>query len=215
MSGREGLGDGVRVEVVAQLLRDGPNVSVHVPPDRDRDDAGFSLIELIGVMVLMVSVLGIGLGGFTIALNTVRGDASMNIVLWQLKLARETAINQRRDVEVRFTPPNFLSVVRHDLPNGETTVSTAVLEHQAEFMTFDAIPDTPDGFGKNGAISFGEATVYMFDSEGQLTDDSGNIINGTVFIGKADTPMTARALTVFGPTSTIRTYRWNGAAWRH
>jgi type II secretory pathway pseudopilin PulG len=190
-------------------------VSVHVPPDRDRDDAGFSLIELIGVMVLMVSVLGIGLGGFTIALNTVRGDASMNIVLWQLKLAREIAINQRRSVEIRFTPPNFLSVVRHDLPSGETVVSTAVLEHQAEFMTFDAIPDTPDGFGKDGAISFGDATEYMFDAEGELVDESGNIINGTVFIGKADTPMTARALTVFGPTSTIRTYRWNGAAWRH
>ena len=191
------------------------DVATHAgPPDRV-GDAGFSLIELLGVLVLMASVLGIGLGGFTMALNTVRGDASMNIVLWQLKLARETAINQRRSVEIRFTPPNFMSVVRHDLPNGETVVSTAVLEHQTAFYAFVSMPDTPDGFGKTGALSFGAATSYLFNAEGQFVDQGGNIINGSVFIGKQSTPMTARALTVFGPTSTIRTYRWNGTAWRH
>jgi type II secretory pathway pseudopilin PulG len=185
------------------------------PSSSDRGDAGFSLIELLGVLVVMVSVLGIGLGGFTTALNTVRGDASMNIVLWQLKLARETAINQRRSVEVRFTLPNYMTVVRKNIPTGETVVSTAVLEHQTQFYTFSSMPDTPDNFGKTGAISFGTATAYMFNAEGQLVDQAGNILNGTVFVGKPNTPMTARALTVFGPTSTIRSYRWNGAAWRH
>lgn len=166
-------------------------------------------------MVLMVSILGISLGGFSMAINTVRGDASMNIVLWQLKLARETAINQRRAVEIRFTPPNFMSIVRHDLPTGETEIATAVLEHRTQFYAFNAIPDTPDAFGKTGALSFGSATSYMFDADGEFVDQTGNVLNGTIFIAKTDTPMTARALTVFGPTSTIRTYRWNGAAWRH
>jgi type II secretory pathway pseudopilin PulG len=183
------------------------------PPDRD--DAGFSLIELVGVLVVMISVLSIGLGGFSMALNTVRGDASMNIVLWQLKLARETAINERRSVEVRFTMPNYMSVVRHDLPTGQTTISTAVLEHQTTFYLFPTMPDTPDAFGNAGPIAFGSATAYVFNAEGQLVDETGNILNGTVFIGKENTPMTARALTVFGPTSSIRTYSWNGAAWRH
>jgi type II secretory pathway pseudopilin PulG len=190
------------------------NVSNHAASS-DRPDAGFSLIELLGVLVVMVSVLGIGLGGFTMALNTVRGDASMNIVLWQLKLARETAINQRRSVEVRFTLPNYISVVRRNIPSGETVISTAVLEHQTEFYAFGSMPDTPDGFGNGGALAFGAATAYMFNSEGQFVDQAGNILNGTVFVGRVNTPMTARALTVFGPTSTIRTYRWNGTAWRH
>jgi type II secretory pathway pseudopilin PulG len=189
-------------------------VSIHADPP-DRGDAGFSLIELLGVLVVMVSVLGIGLGGFTMALNNIRGDASMNIVLWQFKLARETAINQRRSVEVRFTPPNFMSVVRRNIPNGETVISTAVLEHQSQFYAFVAMPDTPDAFGKTGAVSFGGATAYMFDAQGQFVDQTGNILNGSVFIGKPNTPMTARALTIFGPTSSIRSYRWNGGAWRH
>ncbi|MEO8481879.1 MAG: hypothetical protein ABI634_06690 [Acidobacteriota bacterium] len=189
-------------------------MSIHAAPP-ERGDAGFSLIELLGVLVVMLSVLGISLGGFTMALNNVRGDASMNIVLWQFKLARETAINQRRSVEVRFTMPNFMSVVRRNIPNGETVISTAVLEHQSQFLNFASMPDTPDGFGKTGAISFGAATAYMFNAEGQLVDQTGTVLNGSVFIGKVNTPMTARALTVFGPTSAIRSYRWNGGAWRH
>lgn len=178
-------------------------------------DAGFTTLELLAVLVIGICVASISLGGFTIALDTVRGDASMNKVMWQLKLAREAAINQRRAVEVRFTPPNFMTVVRQNIPNGETVISTAVLEHQTSFFLFAAIPDTPDAFGRSAAIDFGGATAVMFNSDGQLVDETGSIINGTIFIGRAAAPMTARALTVFGPTSTIRTYRWNGTAWRN
>lgn len=167
------------------------------------------------MLLVSLCVLSIGVGGFGIALDTVRGDASMNKVLWQLKLARETAINQRRSIEVRFTLPNFVSVVRRDIPEGETVVSTTVLEHQTNFFVFDDMPDTPDGFGRTDAIDFSGAEAVMFNAEGQLVDEVGNIINGTVFIGRPLAPMTARALTVFGPTSAIRTYRWNGSAWRN
>lgn len=184
-------------------------------PSRGARDAGFTTLELLAVLVIGICVASISLGGFTIALDTVRGDASMNKVMWQLKLAREAAINQRRAVEVRFTPPNFMSVVRQNIPNGETVISTAVLEHQTNFFLFAGMPDTPDAFGRGAAIDFGSATAVLFNSDGQLVDEAGSIINGTIFIGRSGAPMTARALTVFGPTSTIRTYRWNGTAWRN
>jgi prepilin-type N-terminal cleavage/methylation domain-containing protein len=180
----------------------------------DRQDAGFSLVEVVIVLALMTTVLGISLGGFNIALNAVRGDASMNIVLWQLKLARETAINQRRTVEVNFTLPNFITVVRRNIPNGTTLVSTAVLEHQSQFLLFPTLPDTPDSFGMAGPVSFGGPMQVLFNAEGQAIDAAGNVINGSVFLGKVGEPMTARALTVFGPTAGIRTYRWNGTTWR-
>lgn len=184
------------------------------PPGAGHDD-GFTLLELLAVIVVAVSVLSITLGGFSLALDTVRGDASMNKVLWQLKLAREAAINQRRSIEVRFEPPNFLSVVRRNIPNGETVISTAVLEHRTNFLRFPDLPDTPDGFGADAAIDFGGAAAIMFNAEGQLVDQGGNIVNGSIFIGRPAAPLTARALTVFGPTSTIRTYRWNGSEWRN
>ena len=178
-------------------------------------DAGFTLIEMLAVMFVSITVLSISLGGFTLALDTVRGDASMNKVLWQLKLAREAAINQRRAVEIRFTPPNFMTVVRRNIPNGETVISTAVLEHSTNFIRFAGLPDTPDGFGAAAAIDFGAAAAFLFNAEGQFVDEGGNLLNGSIFIGRNGSPGTARALTVFGPTSSIRTYRWNGTEWRN
>jgi type II secretory pathway pseudopilin PulG len=183
-------------------------------PSRAGNDAGFSVIEVLLVFLLMSSVLAIGLGGFTTALNTVRGDASMNIVLWQLKLARETAINQRRTVDVTFAQPSFITVTRRNIPNGTTVISTAVLEHQSQFYFFPTIPDTPDAFGRTAPVDFSGAATVLFNAEGQSTNAAGNIVNGTVFIGKVGAPLTARALTVFGPTASIRTWRWNGSAWR-
>jgi hypothetical protein len=89
-----------------------------------------------------------------------------------------------------------------------------VLEHNTRFMLFDGQPDTPDGFGRPGAVSFSGAATVMFTADGMLTDAAGNPVNGSIFLGQAGRPLTARAITVFGPTATIRTYRWNGTQWR-
>jgi hypothetical protein len=53
----------------------------------------------------------------------------------------------------------------------------------------------------------------MFTADGTLADQTGTPVNGTVFLGQAGSPMTSRALTVFGPTATFRSYRWNGQSW--
>ncbi len=177
--------------------------------------AGFALPEILVVLALMAVVLGIGIGSFSNEMATVQGDADMNIVYWQLKLAREIAINQRRSVEVVITPPNFISLVRHNVPNGTTVVSTAVLEHRTSFMLFPGMPDTPDTFGNAHAIEFGAAQQVMFTADGLFTDQNGALVNGSIFIGELNKPLSARAVTVFAPTAGIRTYRWTGSSWRH
>jgi hypothetical protein len=172
------------------------------------------MIELVVVTFIIGVVLAMSVGFYPQAVQIVRGDADLRIVYWELKLARDTAITQRRTVEVRFTPPNMITTVRRNLPNGTTVLSTAVLEHNMRFLLFADQPDTPDTFGRNTPIDFGGAPLVMFTSDGMLTDGNGNAVNGTVFLGQPGRPMTSRALTVFGPTATIRTYRWNGAQWR-
>ncbi len=172
------------------------------------------MIELLFVLALTSITLTFVIGGFRQAQAIVQGDASLRIVQWQFKLARETAINQRRSVEIRFTPPNFMTVVRRNIPAGETVISTAVLEHNTQFLRFAAQPDTPDGFGGAAAINFGGAVSYMFTADGMFTDAAGNPLNGTIFIGQQTKEQTARALTVFGPTARVRGYRWNGSEWK-
>ena len=178
-------------------------------------DAGFGMTELLIVLTMIALIGSLGIGFFRTAAQTLQGDANLRILEWQLKLAREFAINQRRAVEVRFTPPNLISVVRRNIPNGETLLSSAVLEHGTYFLLFTGQPDTPDAFGRAAATDFGGATATMFTSDGMFTDQTGNALNGTVFLGQPGRPMTSRALTVFGPTARIRVYRWNGAQWRH
>jgi hypothetical protein len=39
------------------------------------------------------------------------------------------------------------------------------------------------------------------------------MVNGTVFVGKAGDELSARAITVFGPTALIREWRWDGRQW--
>jgi prepilin-type N-terminal cleavage/methylation domain-containing protein len=179
-------------------------------------DAGFTAAELLVVLALSGSVLAIAFGFFQSARATFQGDSDMRVVEWQLKLARETAINQRRAVEIRFTSPNLITVVRRNIGAGPATtvISTIYLEHNMHFMQFPGIPDTPDAFGATAPIAFGGAATIMFTADGMFTDGGGNPINGTVFIGQPGKAATARALTVFGPTARIRGFRWNGTQWR-
>jgi hypothetical protein len=121
------------------------------------------------VLVVSLSVLGIGLGGFSMALNTIRGDASMNIVHWQFKMARETAINQRRSVEMRFTPPNFMSVVRRNIPSGEPPIRRRCWNTRRSSTCSRRCPIRQTSFGRTTSIDFGSSTTaVMFNAEGQL-----------------------------------------------
>jgi type II secretory pathway pseudopilin PulG len=177
-------------------------------------DHGFTMVEIMATLGLVMVVLAIAVGFYPPAVATIQGDADMRILNWQLKLAREVAINQRRSVQLVFIPPNQVQVVRNDIPAGTTVVSTAVLEHNTRFHLFAGQPDTPDGFGRPSAIWFSGAASVMFTADGMLTDPAGNPVNGSIFMGQPGRPLTSRALTVFGPTATIRTYRWNGTQWR-
>jgi Tfp pilus assembly protein FimT len=186
----------------------------HVPDPSPRD-AGFSLIEQLALTGLIGVMASIALLFYSNAVATVQGDADLRILEWHLKLAREAAINQRRSVEVRFTQPNLVSVVRRDLPNGTTLLAQAYFEHNTRYLVFPGTPDTPDGFGRATGLDFAGAAVVMFTPDGMFTDGGGNALNGTISLGQPGHPGTGRAITVFGPTGRIRTYRWNGSQWRH
>jgi prepilin-type N-terminal cleavage/methylation domain-containing protein len=181
---------------------------------RAGSDYGMSIVELLTVLAITSIISGIVFGGFSNYRATVQGDADMRLVEWQLKLARETAINDRRAIEVHFTNPNLITLVRDNIPAGTTTISSVYLEHSTKFLQFAGQPDSPDGFGNAGPISFNGAVTIMFTADGMLTDQLGNPTNGSVFLGEVGHPMSARVLTVFGATARIRSYRWNGTAWR-
>ena len=177
------------------------------------DERGFSLAEILTIVAIIAVMFGISIIAFQAAATTIQGDANLRILERQLKLARDTAVAQRRSVEVQFVGGNELYVIRHDLPSGTTLLQSAYFENNTQFIRFDGVPDTPDSFGGTQAINVGAATVLMFTSDGMFVDGAGTPVNGTLFIGQPGKPLTQRAVTVFGSTARIRTYRWNGSQW--
>jgi hypothetical protein len=170
-----------------------------------------TLVVVLGATALMVT---------SGAWQRSRADSSVATVMGELRLARDSAVSQRRDVEVQFVNPNQIRVLRHDIGAGGAEVGTTLLhsvflENQVEFLLTPGVPDTPDGFGQTAAISFGTATALMFRSEGTFTDSNPNLdpLNGTVFFGIRNQTMSARAVTIFGPTAVIRGFTWNGRQW--
>jgi prepilin-type N-terminal cleavage/methylation domain-containing protein len=178
-----------------------------------RLDSGFSLPELLLTIGLIAVVSAIAVFQFGTAQQSIKGDGTMRVVLTQINTARELAISQRRNMEIRAAGLNGLQIVRQDVPSGTTVIGTVLFESNAQYVLTGGVPDTPDGFGRTKAFDFGSATSVTFSSDGTCIDQTGNPVNGTLFLGIPGQPLSARAVTVLGATGRVRAYRWNGARW--
>jgi type II secretory pathway pseudopilin PulG len=182
-------------------------------------ERGFSVIEMMVVVLITMIVAAMALIAMSPTRQQIQADAAMVQVASQLRLARERAIEQRRDVLVSFdTAANTITLTQQNLPAGSTVLSTIPIQAPAQFMLMPGMSDTPDAFGDKSAIYFeglsGGPVGMGFQSDGTFIDGAGNLVNGTVFLGIAGVPSSARAITVLGATGKIRMYRAIGSGWQ-
>jgi hypothetical protein len=165
-------------------------------------------ISIMGVVTTM-AVFQIGQ-----AQPSLKGDGAMRVVMAQISTAREQAITQRRNMQLTFNG-SLVQVIREEVPGPATKVLAAVpLEGRETFSLYNGIPDTPDAFGNASAVAFGAAATMRFTPDGMLVDQTGNPLNGTVFLSIPNEPRSVRAVTIFGPTGRVRGYRWDGKQWK-
>jgi hypothetical protein len=75
--------------------------------------------------------------------------------------------------------------------------------------------DTGDHFGNSTAYppAATPAQAPMFTTDGSFINSNGDLLNATVFIGIPGEVLSARAVTIFGPTGAMRLWKWDGRQW--
>ena len=179
-----------------------------------RSNAGYSLMEVMVTLGIIGVLAGAAIIVMPGLMKQSRADGTVAQALNTLRLARDRAIGERRNFEVRFLSTNRIQVARQEIPGPATTiVSDIYLENGQSFLKFSTLGDTPDAFGGSYPVSFGVTPRQMFTSEGTFVDSVGDTVNGTVFLGTAGDLTSARAITFFGPTALLKVWRWNGSKW--
>jgi Tfp pilus assembly protein FimT len=181
------------------------------------EERGFSMIELLIVVLVLMTVGAMAIIQLSPTLQQQQANAAMIQIASELRQARELAMTERRNIQVSFPVNNQITLTRMNLPAGQAVLGTVPIQAPAVFMLTPGAPDTPDGFGNNGAIEFGNVVngppTMLFQSDGTFVDTAGNLLNGTVFIGIPNVPTSGRAVTVVGATGRIRMYKANPTGW--
>jgi prepilin-type N-terminal cleavage/methylation domain-containing protein len=194
--------------------------------------SGFSLLEMMVVVALILVVSRIGFMSLQPSLKAQRVTNAYNTTLSALRQARDNAVAQRTSYHVQFvhTTSSDTIIVSPTLSTFQGAQSTATykLPTDVSFYAQTGIPTSstavPDGFGAGTvAIDFdytpqggagGSADLY-FCPDGSAQDDStgqcaGNWNSGVVYIARPGELMSSRAITVWGGTGRVRGWRLYG-----
>jgi prepilin-type N-terminal cleavage/methylation domain-containing protein len=178
-----------------------------------RPTAGFSLIEMMFVVVIIGIVAAMAVYSIVGALPNIKVNGGVNTAAGVLKSGKYLAVSQRRNYQLMFAGNKQLWLRRLEVPAGFTDQPVVTLPGNVTFALLPGIPDTPDGFGNCGAVCFGGTLTQTFMSNDTFVDTAGAPLNGTMFLAIGVDTATQRAITISGATGRIRAYRWNGAAW--
>jgi type II secretory pathway pseudopilin PulG len=194
---------------------------------KTRNQRGFTLLETLVAVGIMMTVMGILVMKSFGSMESYKANSSMDVVVSQLRVARQLAISQRRTVfvwvDTNFTgggPSQHINYQIQPAPkSGEQPgplVSLAI-PGQTQFFLPAGVSDTPMAFGtcSQSAVCIGNVTggppIMQFNSTGTFTDGTGLApLNGTVFVSIPNQPLTTRAVTIMGGTGRVRPYTYIG-----
>jgi prepilin-type N-terminal cleavage/methylation domain-containing protein len=195
----------------------------------NRNERGFTLLESVIVIAIMMVLMGVAVIQSFGSLSSYQANSAEDIVVSQLRVARQLAISQRRTVQIWIdTAPETdgrYHIAYQVLSAGTFTTETNAakvsvpLPGSTQFILETGVPDTPMKFGNNAPVYIGNPPVsggppvMQFNSTGTFTDSTGvTLLYGTIFIGITGEVGSARAVTIMGGTGRVRGYSYVGGA---
>ncbi len=199
------------------------------------DARGFSLLELIIVICVLMIVGGISFMALQPALRDARANAAFENAMMPLRVARQRAISERKQYIVCFgiaapagalTPmgaptAQSIQIFRWDAGtalSAATQVMAVTLPIDINFQTIAGLPNTPatvpDGFGSGTvALDFDQGVAggiknqVMFMPDGSAHDVNGSLNSGILYVARNGDIYSSRAVTLYGATGRIRGWR--------
>jgi len=200
--------------------------SLEINAGRGHRASGFSLIEMMIVVALVIVLASISFISFVPVMKRQRVTNAYNTALSAMRQARDNAVSQRTSYSVTFSTtvqPNTITVSPTLTGGFQGSQNTVVyqLPTDVTFLAQSGLPATaPDGYGAGlAAVDFGYtahatggATTIYFCPDGSAQDDStgncaGNWDGGVVYIARSGDLLSTRAITLWGGTGRIRGWR--------
>jgi Tfp pilus assembly protein FimT len=207
----------------------------HRSSNRDCGARGFSLLEMMIVICVMMIIGGIGFMAVQPALRDAKVNQAFESAMMPLRVARQRAIAERKQYIVCYgiaapagalTPmgaPTAQSIQTFRWDAGTalsaaTQITAITLPQDIQFQTIAGLPNgaatVPDGFG-NGtvALDFDQNVAgaiqnqVMFMPDGSAHDVNGNLNSGIVYLARNGDLYSSRAVTLYGATGRIRGWR--------
>ncbi len=214
----------------------------HRCSNRDGGTRGFSLLEMMIVICVMMIIGGIGFMAVQPAMRDAKVNQAFESAMMPLRVARQRAIAERKQYIVCYgiaapagalTPlgaPTAQSIQTFRWDAGTalsaaTQITAITLPQDIQFQTIAGLPNgaatVPDGFGTaTVALDFDQNVAgaiknqVMFMPDGSAHDVNGNLNSGILYLARNGDLYSSRAVTLYGATGRIRGWRLlsNGGA---
>ncbi|MBZ5648633.1 MAG: prepilin-type N-terminal cleavage/methylation domain-containing protein [Acidobacteriia bacterium] len=185
-----------------------------------RRTRGFTLIELLLVIAIIAIVSAVAMMNIWPAVANSRVDTAYQTAIMEVRQARQSAVDLRRQYRITFIAPQTILTQRLEQNGQLTLIRTVTLPWDVQFLAVPGIPtqanQVPDGFGAGApAISFNNGIQIFFMPDGSARDVNGAINNGVLYLARPGQIQTSRAVSLFGATGRIKGWRivQNAGVW--
>jgi prepilin-type N-terminal cleavage/methylation domain-containing protein len=187
-----------------------------------RPEAGFSLIELLVVVAMVVILTTISVFALRSSKRSYAPDDEANQIVSFFREAHQRALSQRQTQRVTIDRNQLLVRLMDEglLPGGDEVEIIRGKLNGTVAMTQPRIggnllPLPPAPYNYNTAVFTDGVCQFRFRADGSVVDSAGNSVSATFFFTPLDmndqSQTLVRSVTLFGPSGSTRAWKYDAA----